>query len=63
MRDLHNLIILIERLIDKVGQADEYSDSLEKILQICAIPPIMTLSSDILVFCRSFEEYFAMLGI
>lgn len=63
MRDLHDLMTVIEFLVDRVEQVEEYSGCLEKILEISAIPPLMTLSSDILNFSRALQEYFAMLGI
>ncbi|KAJ8980209.1 hypothetical protein NQ317_002222 [Molorchus minor] len=48
--------------LERMCEVPDYTALLEQILEICSIPPLLTMSSDVLTFARDLQEYFSLMG-
>ncbi|CAH1183533.1 unnamed protein product [Phaedon cochleariae] len=62
IRDLAYIIQTIGVLSENHHDNDSFKKCLEQLLNICSIPPLLTLSSDIITFVPDMQEFFSFLG-
>lgn len=53
---------LTEILVERREHFPKYEFLIPKILNFIQIPPILTKSSDVLIYSREIEEYFTFIG-
>lgn len=62
LSDLCFVTRIIERIAQRVENYHEYIPLFKKFLKICAIPPLIHNSSELLTEMANFEEYISVLG-
>ncbi|KAL1497007.1 hypothetical protein ABEB36_008039 [Hypothenemus hampei] len=62
VRDLSNIMFLFEVLRKKIPDEPRFQEVLNKLLNLCAISPVLTRTMELLVFQSDVEEYFSWLG-
>lgn len=63
MRDLFNVMSLVDLVRIRRMNEKSFEETLDQLLDLCSIPPVLTRSLELLEYDMDMLEYFSWLGL